>query len=128
MTSVLSNFIIMPSSHMQSYNNTYNFSGKPRRRIFLQKILRKSSSQSASAEHVSDEATLPAAAAPTPKKEEKTVKVKKNNSNAMVVHLGGLAQEPVPTPNDPWYCRRCAAIVSALSSLARVGETVSWKW
>lgn len=56
------------------------------------------------------------------------VKVKKNNSNAMVVHMSAISQDPVAHTGDPWFCRGCTAAVSSLSKLTKVGETTSWKW
>ncbi len=54
--------------------------------------------------------------------------MKRSTTNAMVVHLSALAEEPAAAGGDPWYCRGCRAVVSVLSKLSKVGETVSWKW
>ena len=67
------------------------------------------------------------AAAPKAK-EEKMVKVKKNNSNAMVVHMSTISQGPIANTDEPWFCRGCTAAVSSLSKLTKVGEMTSWTW
>lgn len=67
-------------------------------------------------------------ATPTKPKEEKMVRVKKDNNNAIVLRLGGLGEEVVPLTGDPWFCRGCGAAVSSLSQLTSTGQTTSWKW
>lgn len=103
-------------------------SEKSDRKSFIRSLFKKSSSSTTTSSGAAslDEATP---AAPTPKKaEEKTVKVRKTNNNAMVVHLSALSDDPSPMASDPWYCRACGAAVSSLSKLESVGETTSWKW
>lgn len=108
-------------SHFRTF-----ISGKPNR---IRNFFSKSSSSSASGAS-SGPSSLedgPPASPPKPK-DEKTVKVKKTDNNAVVVHLNALSQEPVPSTGDPWYCRKCGVAVSALSKLTKVGETTTWKW
>lgn len=91
---------------------------------FFRNFFKKSSS---SASTSNEPAPVNPASTPKPK-EEKRVKVKKTDNNALVVHLNALSQEPVPSTNEPWYCRKCEVAVSSLSKLSKVGETVSWEW
>lgn len=104
---------------------------KSGRKGFFGSLFKKSASpqQVASAGSSDDDTEQQTAVAAPPKPmDEKHVKVKKNNTNAMVVHLSALSDEPLATPGDPWYCRGCKAVMSSLSKLSQTGETVSWKW
>lgn len=105
-------------------------SEKSGRRSFLGSLFKKSSSASANPGSYDDSPAVPdpPAATAAKVKDEKQVKVKKNTTNAMVVHLSALAEEPAAAGGDPWYCRGCRAVVSTLSKLSKAGETVSWKW
>ncbi len=61
-------------------------------------------------------------------KDEKIVRVKKDNNNALVIKLGGLGGEVTAATGDPWFCRGCGAAVSTLSQLTTSGQTTSWTW
>lgn len=102
-------------------------SEKSSRTSFVKSLFKKSSSKQAVSAESANAKDEPATPTPKPK-EVKTVAVKKTNTNAMVVHLNGLSQQPLPSTGQPWHCRGCAAAVSALSKLTKVGETTSWKW
>ena len=101
-----------------------------RRKSLFGRLFRKSSSPLASSADSSpiDELESQSITQEPTQREEKAVKVKKNNSNAMVVHLSSLSQDPIPNTGDPWFCRECSAAVSALSQLTKIGKTTSWKW
>ena len=99
-------------------------------RGFIRSLFKKSStvsSTSGASADIDDEAESVPDPSPR-KKDEKTMKVKKTNSNAVVVHLSSLSQEPVRSMSDPWYCRKCGVAVSSLSKLTKVGETTTWIW
>ena len=69
-----------------------------------------------------------AAAASSETKPKKMVKVKKNNSNALVVHMSSLSENPLPHSGGPWFCQGCTAAISSLSKVTKVDETTSWTW
>ena len=125
-SNILVTLVQLESQELLSFS-----AGKSNRKGFFGSLFKKSSPSqtvSVSADLDDESESAPSAAAPPKPKDEKHVKVKRNNTNAMVVHLSALAEEPGPAAGDPWYCRSCKAIVSSLSKLTKVGETVSWKW
>ena len=65
---------------------------------------------------------------PRPAKEEKKIKVKAANTNALVLHLGELGNELVLATGDPNFCGQCGAALSHISQLVSSGDTSTWKW
>ena len=97
--------------------------GHGKRRNFLGSLFHRSK------ETTPTDDTSPATTPPTAKpEEEKTVKVKRSNSNALVLQLGSLAKEPTLTTGDPCFCRQCGAAVSHISHLTSQAQTTSWNW
>lgn len=96
--------------------------GQPKRRSFLSGLFHKSSEATPTPEDQPEKDTPTA----TPPKPEKTVKVARSNNNAIVLHLGALAKEPVLTTGDPAFCSRCGAAVSSLSRITSSGDTSAW--
>lgn len=96
--------------------------GGGKRRSFLGSLFHRSKEPASTPDTPSPVATQ---AKP---EEEKAVKVKRSNSNALVLQLGSLAREPTPITGDPCFCYQCGAAVSHISQLTTQAQTTSWKW
>lgn len=69
----------------------------------------------------------PAAATPK-KKEEKKIKVRRSNPNAIVLQLGNLGTCTDPSTDGHYFCSNCNAAVNCLSELKTTDGQTSWKW
>lgn len=105
---------------------SYSATGGGKRQSFLGSLFHRSKERGSTPDAPTpDTPTLEAMPA---KSEEKTVKVKRSNSNALVLQLGSLAREPTPIVGDPCFCHQCGAAISHISQLTTQAETTSWKW
>ena len=68
-----------------------------------------------------------AAAVPKPK-EEKKIKVRRSNTNAIVLQLGNLGNPTDASLTMPYFCGNCTAAVSSVSELVSVDGQTNWKW
>ncbi len=64
----------------------------------------------------------------TPKKDEKKVKVKRTNPNAVVLQLGNLGSPKDVVMGAPCFCKNCNSAVSTLSALETNNGKTEWKW
>lgn len=63
-----------------------------------------------------------------PANEEKKVKVRRTNTNAIVLQLGNLGNPADASTTMPYFCGNCTAAVSYLSKLVSVDGQTTWEW
>ena len=96
---------------------------KEKRKSFLGKLFRRPEAVQSEA---SPEPEKDAEARKQP--EEKKVKIRKCNSNALAVYLGALGGKHTFVTGDPSFCNQCGAAASHLSQLTTCKDSTSWKW
>ena len=100
--------------------------GGGKKKGFLGSLFKKSGATPVEAEEEEDEAVKE-----TPKKppkEEKKVKVRRANANAIALTLGNLGTCTEPFHHSPYFCINCSAAVSAISTLEVNEGKTSWQW
>ena len=110
------------------------FSETSKRRGFLGSLFHRSSGASPTSkatpttEATPTSETTPPPVAP-PEEEVKMVKVPRCRSNAMLLSLGSLAQEPANVrEGEVESCLQCGAVISSLSCLTSSNGVTLWTW
>ncbi len=125
------------NSYMTEGSFSLDASDKTKRRGFLSSLFRKSSGATPTpmdpekSDDQPEEGTPTAKAAeatPPKAKEEKKVKVHRNNANALALYLGALAKEPNKAMGNLCYCTQCGAAISSLSQLTTTNDITTWNW
>jgi small GTP-binding protein len=96
---------------------------------FLSSLFKKSSSGATPIPDDGDDGddeNTGAIPAPPKKKDEKKVKIRRTNTNAIVLQLGNLATPLANVTSNMYFCTNCTAAVSILSELKSVDGQTQW--